>query len=390
MNRFRVAAASFALCFAITSAPGGADIARDAAAVAKGRSLARILLIFRNPGSCGPVLRVQSCLDDLQAYAGPNGNTLLGSIPGIKPQPYDRLRSYILTGNKADIDPALSYINTMSAPKADQRTMQLTDAGIASTLFDAANGSMMWQMLALHVSGEALAAEALADLALVTPEQKAALATFATMTGDRSGPATPAQLPSIIAADAAFVQRVDQTFPAAPIPAVIYDDSAPGFVRLGMALSTLREFLEQPQLGAMPESLAYSKRAIDRIVQLAPSTATDGATALAGFTSSDIAVRRAAAAAISAMQKPLLAALPGGAAGSIVIGALIAQAGYNAAVIQDPAAAATMLAPLAKITLSQTGSSPIVQEMIALRTCAATDFPCQRTASIAFTKTVMQ
>jgi hypothetical protein len=365
----------------LSIAPVGAASGDDASLVDVGRSLGRALLIFRNARTCAPVVRIQICIDDLSGYFGTtDGNARLGAIAGAGPKPYDRLLAYITDGDPANIDPVIGWSNVVSSPKSDgAREGQLKDAGIASTLIGAANGIAASEVPAFPPAFDAAQRPAQDDLDLFSPEDRSLLVSLAAANTSQ-GPfiVRKANVEAVTAAASAFAQHADARFPAHAAPDFRYDKSPAGYLRLGVAFVTVREYLELPQLSTLPESRAFSTQAIARIVQLAPVTASSGAVVITGLASNDDPTRHAGADAMKNLYLPLFAAIGDSATEEFTLGTFVAQMGFNAGTVRNSQTVDAVVAMAAKIPMPSDMPPEYASKIKALRSCAGTDFACQR------------
>jgi hypothetical protein len=361
-------------------------VADDQASVELGRAIGRAILILRNPYGCAPVLRAPVCLADLRAFVGAGDGNQRLAVPGAAPKPYDRLQAFIVDGDRADLDPALSWLNSMAvAPTDPPRDGQLQDAGISATLYAAAAGNMQYQLMS---STSTLAAAKIVpplDADLMAPDQRAAFAALGESTSARGHEITAKQeqLTDIMAANAAFAKNVDRKYPAHASPDLDYPPTPHGFVRLGLAFTTAGEYVELPQLAALAESQAFLNGVFDRVAELAPETAPDLATARASLQSSDPSTRRAAFQTLSGVSRALFAHLPRPAVGQFAYGVFIAQMGYNAAVYRDASFVEHLPALMAKVPPLDGVTPADSARIAAISACVSTDFPCQRHASAA-------
>lgn len=385
-----------ALLIALSSlAPGAARASFDDEAIAAGRLRARVLLVFRSPRICATVVMVRRCLDDVARFVGPAGNSYFKDIPKIGPAPYDRLVQYIVSGDPAGLDPQLSYINSSTLPPGnDPRNAALQDAAIGTTLYDAAFGNVVLQLLTL---GDVIAIAKLPsdpDLPLLTADERTTLQNLqATRRSDEmQATRVDSHMSEIVTITRDFAARFDERHPAAPYPQFRLDGSPYGLVRLGVASTFLSNLIEQPFLSAQPETKATVAEIESAIELIAPATAADVATYNEAIAQLDRPKRLFSFRALESVTRQILAVTgkidtPGGKA--FVTGALSAALGYNAAVLRSTDFATSSLVVLGRIP-SPPGLSPGDEAALTtLRSCPGADLACQRTASTAFVQNIM-
>jgi hypothetical protein len=372
----------------LSLAPALAAPADDAAAVDAGRALGRALVIFRVPQVCAPVVRVRTCLSDLHAFFGTtDANVRLERMPNVGPKPYDRLVAYITDGDPANIDPALGYMNATKSPETDgPREGQLKDAGIASSVIAAANGASANQMHAFLAVFDAARRAPPDDLDLLSPQDRALLVSIGGTPAARENGFIIKKdtVPAVIAASSALANQADTRFPAHASPDFRYDADTAGYLRLGVAFATIRESLNVLSLSALPDSRAFSARALARIVQLLPATSAAAATVTEGLASDDLQKRRAAVTAMTSFPNALLAAIGDRPMQQFTLGVFVAEMGYNAAADRKVNVANAFAQMLPNLPQPSELPREFAQKFIDVRACAATDFACQRLAATAF------
>ena len=362
----------------------------DPESVAYGRTLGRSLLILRRATACAPVLLITQCLDDLKQFVGKDdGNERLAIIPNVGPKPYDRLISYILDGDRANIDPTLGWISTiLPTPGADPHEQALKEAGIAATLYDAGGGVPRWQLDSL---GALVAAAQLAkNDDLFAASERAAIGVISA-SNDARGQGiyiNAKSLPSLLALDAAFAGRIDERYPAQPTRTFVFDRSAPGNLRLGIAFATIRELLEEPFISAIPEVRPLETQTCAHIVELTPGAADSCAALLHALVTNDPAARKLAITAFEAIGVPLIRSLGQPAAKQFALGLTVAQIGHSAATYRDSksgefVAAVRVLAKTAGL------DAPTAALFDQLFPCGPLDFACQRHASRAIVEALV-
>jgi hypothetical protein len=359
--------------------------ASDAAAVDAGRELGRVILILREPRNCAPVVRVRRCLSDLADFVGPtDGNARFAVVPNVGPKPYDRLIAYINDGDPVNIDRSLGWLSGVAArDRTTPRAIELVDAGIVSSLFAGANGVMSFRPSSLGASVDAARITPVADLDLMTAEERTLLMSLGSSSDARGqGMIVKGSLAPILAADEQFARRTDEEFPAPPFPALRYDDTLTGTLRLGVAIAALGEMLTLPELSALPESRAFGAMAVARMVQLDPDSAADSDTILAGMAANDLPARRAAIAALANVQKRLFAPVNRVRSLATVIGFNLERTGFNAAAARDLKIADTMHVEFKAVLAVPVLAKQFEGLLAPIAACDAADFLCQRHAAL--------
>lgn len=368
-------------------APIQAQLTEDVSAVEAGRSRGRAILILRNPVICAPVMLVERCLKDLSTLVGPfDGNAVFSSVPGVGAKPFDRLLAYIREGDPANIDRALSWESSATAPPGlPTRQAELTDAGIAATLFAGANGQSQWRATSLMTSIDAAHMPAIPGIDLFSPAQRSLLASLKE-TEDARGRGiqlSVQQQSAVFGADAAFAHRVDELFPAHALLDLQYGDSDAGNIRIGIAFATLGQMLELPPLSVLPESREFATNALDGINKVAPGpeTETAGRDLLDALSADDPETRHKGIEALHALTKQLFSAETRKIWNPLMLGFAVAMLGYEAGVVRKPANSATDLAHLTAIMNVPSMKALYGSVLSPLLACDASDFACQRLAS---------
>jgi hypothetical protein len=224
------------------------------------------------------------------------------------------------------------------------------------------------------------------DLDLLSPQDRAFLASLG---GTTAVPGSTFiikkdNVPAVVAASSALADQADARFPAHASPDFRYDAEPAGYMRLGVALATILEFLNVPPLAALPESRAFSARALARVVQLSPATSTAAVAVTEALGSVDQQKRQAAVTAMSSFTGAILAATGERPTQQFTLGFFIAQMGYIAATDRDPRIVNGFVALLPSLPQPSDLPREYAQKLIDVRACAVTDFACQRKAATAF------
>jgi hypothetical protein len=261
---------------------------------------------------------------------------------------------------------------TLKASRNEKpRFATFENAGITAELFAAAAGTPQWEKLSLGSTFAAARFPDADDFALISASERAVFASQ-----DRNSSA-------VRAANAAFADRVNERFPMAAVPALAYEDDAPGRVRLGMAMATIIEMIELPALANLPESRVFVGDALRALNARSPFNKTLAGTVFAGLGSYEPKARQATLVAFMTASAPLFVGAHDPDHGALV-GSMIAGIGYNAAFHRDPRWAATYLKAAVRLATTADIPSKADAPLNALAICSATSFACQRHAAIAF------
>jgi hypothetical protein len=321
-----------AALLAPNAAAAGGD---DTAAMERGRSAGRTVLIFRDPRVCGIALLRERCISDVDAFLGSRGDGDFKAVPNVGPHPATGLRAFVTTGDRDGFDRSLAYLNSTSSTaamwSADARSAALYDAGIEDVLMPAARGSEVEELLgagsvmdlAQHVAE--IPAQALpVDVGPIKPVSSS------------SAVAGAKQMPSGMMKFARdLVAAIDAAMPAPPLVAMRYSAGAAGDAALGVASSTVSELVDSPKWLAQSDAQRFVDDYCTRLASIAPGRKAQLKAlraALRGDASfaHDAALNANTEAVVALFQTDSARTKP------ILLGSMAAQMVYNAAILRDP------------------------------------------------------
>jgi hypothetical protein len=382
-------AAACVIAPSLAAQPANATPADDAAtaAVAEGRAMGRALVIFHDPETCAPLLRIAVCTSDLDAFfRGSDRTARLARVPHAKANPSQTLDAYITDGDQRNADPALAWLSATEAPANDlPRVAQFEDDGIAASMIDAAAGDRHERLVAGAVLADLAHRRAADDAQLISASDRAFLTGLAP-NGDATAYGanlTAAKLPALEAAETAFARAVDRDYPAEPSPALAYDDTPEADIRLGMAVATVREYLAYPHLASLPESRAFVARTLKNVADAVPATATDGDAVLAAMGTTSEQTRAAAVKRFGTLAQAFFGDAPLGSIPLLLLGNTVAEIAYDAATKRSATSAATYDAALAQVVTLPNVTTALAARVKAIRACGKADFACRRRAAYA-------
>jgi hypothetical protein len=374
----------------VAARPANATPAEDAAAaaVAEGRAMGRALVIFHDPETCAPLLRIAVCKSDLDTFfRGTDRAARLARVPHAKPNPAQTLDAYITDGDPRDADPALAWLSATEAPANDlPRVAQFEDDGIAASMIDAAAGDRHERLVAGAVLVDLAHRRTADDAQLMTAADRAFLTSLAPNGEANAYGAnlTAAKLPMLDTAETAFARAVDRAYPADPSPALAYDDTPEADIRLGMAVATVREYLAFPHLASLPESRAFAALTLKSVADAVPATANDGDAVLAAMGTTSERTRANAAKRFGTLAQTFFGEAPLGSIPLLLLGNTVAELAYDAATTRSATNAATYDAALAQVVTLPNISADVAARVKAIRACGKADFACRRRAAYAF------
>jgi hypothetical protein len=373
--------------------PASASPADDAAAVATGRAMGRALVIFHDPETCAPLVRIAVCESDLDAFfRGTDRAARLARVPHAKPDPARTLDAYITDGDPRNADPALAWLSATEAPESDApRTAELEDDGIAASMIDAAGSDRHARLVAGAVLVDAARAHAAEDVHLLEPTDRAFLNALVS-NGDASTyttKLTAAKLPAFEQAETTFARAVDRTFPVDPSPVLAYNDTPEADIRLGMAVAAVREYLAYPRLAALPESRAFAALTLKNVSDAVPATTNDGDAVLAAMGTTSAQTRAGAEKHFGTLAQAFFTDAPLGSIPLLLLGNTVAEIAYDAATTRSATSAATYDAALAETVVLPNVPSDVAARVKVIRACGKADFGCRRRAAFAFAKAII-
>ena len=333
--------------------------ADEQSSVEAGRSVARAILIFRDPWVCEMPLLSARCEADVRAVVGDRGDRIAKDIPGSGPRPFSGLNDFIEHGNRDGFDRALVYINTATAPDSMWATepteAALFDIGAIQVAIPAALDNTMLRVFA---SSGALDLQAHAKSGTLSAADSATVSSIGF--GDPKklmDAGTPSN--SLIAASLA-------RFPEPPLGAYRFDrPSAPAL--FGLTTSWVAEFIDNAPWIGQSDVDAFVTAWADQSVAFAPSAAPARNIFLSVLHASPFNHDRALKASVD-VETAVLAALPKAEKRQVLFGAFAAQLAYNAAVLRDENSARLYLRVMADID----EVDPISPDIARLRATSAT------------------
>ncbi|MEO6913969.1 MAG: hypothetical protein ABI182_08135 [Candidatus Baltobacteraceae bacterium] len=288
--------------------PAQAESARALSAYSQGQSYARLFQDHLMPGTCGIVLERAQCMDDLHVI-----ETLRGADPTN-----NFMEQWLASGDvalwKTDWNGIFIPDGTWSANPVFAWWYTAGVASIAASLPQNAGSDDYANSIAYL----------LVKHSNVVPEAFR-----------RSMPAGQVGLASL----AALQSSLEQTAPVVPYPAVSFENGFAADARLGIYVSTLRELFDNPLALSRPESRNFGLMVIRRLQQSnaahkRPIEIDDLERILSSNAPLDLD------AIDLQMREPLSQSgadltWPEAPRKAFLLGALIAQVAYNAAVLKD-------------------------------------------------------
>jgi hypothetical protein len=330
------AALALVAAFAFVPRPASAD---DRAAVDRGRTAGRGILIMRDPRVCGIALLHARCVSDATVFLHGRKDADFTSVPKIGPRPATGLMAFVEDGDRDAFDFALSWYNNTQSNEAmwsaDARDAALYDAGIEDVFLPAARGGPLMERLGMAPVGD------LANHAAQIPGGALPVDLAPIRAGAR-GPQGVMRLPPggpQFAHD--LVRALDAATPPLPFATLVYDGPA-GDAALGVAGATIAEFNDSPFWLAQADVQLFIDAYVARLAALAPQRAAEIADLRAKLRGDAAWAHDAAQAAETKVLTAIITASP--ARGRRIAFATAAtQIPYNAAILRDPAAAAGLL-----------------------------------------------
>jgi hypothetical protein len=321
--------------------------AADGAAVERGRSAGRGILLLRSPFVCGIVVVRARCIADVDAFLSGRGDADFKDVPKVGPHPATGLRAYVTNGDRDAFDRALYYLNTTSSLesmwKSDPAAAAAYDAGIETVFFPAALGNIAMEYLSL---GPVI--DMSNHVALIPPDAlPIAVAPLRARERQQASQLGATLVPGMPAFAKSLVEALDAAVPPAPLATFSYPAGPAGDAMLGIATNTVFELTDSAEWASQPDAQRFFDDYTARLRIIAPERATEIAAVRqklrggAGFRGVE------AVTAASQLFGKILEASPGRQ--RMLLGGLAAQLPYNAAVFRDAERAATFLRVLGSL-----------------------------------------
>ena len=309
--------------YASAEASATAPAAAATTAYEQGQAYERLFQdIDLAPGTCGIVLERPQCASDLETIAGMRGS-----------DPTDaRVRKWFASG---DISLRVKNWNDTYVPdKAwidDPGFAWWYTAGVASIAASLPQGPNMAEYVGSIV-------DVLAKHASAAPSDSSSWVL--------SGGTPYARLASI-------QEQLQQTFPVVAYPAAVFAASPTSYAQLGVYLATVEELVDSPSAFSRPESRAFAAVALAKLQSLHESFA-DGLTVapMQAEINEPFMVDRSWLNTTwrkSLTSQTLNTTWPKEPRDALVMGGMIAQVAYNAAVLKDSTADADFRSVISKL-----------------------------------------
>ncbi|HZO94411.1 MAG TPA: hypothetical protein VFB22_11690 [Candidatus Baltobacteraceae bacterium] len=272
------------LAWAMTVSPHAvtAQADHDAAAVERGRSAGRVLVLLRNPFGCAIIVLRARCIADVDAFFAGRSDGDFANVPNVGKHPVSGLRAFVSEGDRGGYDPALAYLDTRVADATlwhdDPRSAALYDAGIEDVLLpsvprgDPSAEPGVTQMLQLGPFADLVRhAGAIPTGAIGVSADD--LSRFASNTARDSWTLVGSRdaLSAMVSAAHRVTQSVDTAHPAPPLVPLPDRDGSLGDALLGVETAVADDLSHSgPWLG-QSDAQAFLDRYFDRLERLDPS-----------------------------------------------------------------------------------------------------------------------
>ncbi|HUO68018.1 MAG TPA: hypothetical protein VMV37_10800 [Gammaproteobacteria bacterium] len=227
----------------------------ERAAYDKGRSMERVVLAIQQPSVCAIVLLRARCVADFDRAFGPN-----------PPEPLSALRAAFASGDLRPVIDKVGDINTAHVEpdrwKDDPHATWLYVAGTVSVAAPAAADDLMMQLVtSVDAADLAKHEKDAGPLESLLPAEDSKRIVRATPEPHPSGmpPVEQMGLPMdrIGPYEAALAANLETAFPSPAFPAVSYPAGVLGDLHAGVAVATMNELVDNPQLLVQPDAQEF-------------------------------------------------------------------------------------------------------------------------------------
>ena len=324
----------------------GADVAltpAERASFDKGRSMERVVLSIQQPSICAIVLLRARCAADFDRAFGP-----------APPDSLAALRAAFASGDLRPVIDKVGEINTAHVEPArwkdDPHATWLYVAGSVSVAAPAAAENTLLQvMTSIDATDLAKHEKDAGSLESLLPADDAKRIVDATPAPRPSGmPHTEEMglpMDRIGPYEAALATNLESEFPSPAFPAVTYPSGVVGDLRAGVAVATMNELVDNPQILVQPDAQQF----LDQLFAYLKTLGTSDDQAHLDAARAGLRPEAVAATAKQRLEKkkidpfaPImqaLLALPRPRVLIILYGTFAAQGAYNAVVQRDAALA---------------------------------------------------